>query len=94
MQIQRCKKSDTSDIFDLVRAYPNPAAAAFSVDISLNETQNVLITLSDINGRKISSQLLTEQPWYQVQYSDLSTGVYFIHVQGETKAVVLKVLVF
>jgi PKD repeat protein len=39
VQIQRCKKSDTGDIFDLVRAYPNPAAAAFTVDISLNEPQ-------------------------------------------------------
>jgi len=94
VQIQTCKQGSGDDIFDVVQAYPNPAEGAFQVDISLVEKTNVLVTLSNVSGTVVSEQILRDQPWYQVQFTDLAAGIYFVHIQGETKTAVLKVLVF
>jgi hypothetical protein len=93
IQIQSCKQNNPDDIFDLVKVYPNPTEDAFQVDISLNEAKNLLITLSDINGRIIENRLLEDRSLYQIGFSGLSPGVYFVKIQGETQSVVVKVIV-
>ena len=93
IQILSCKQSNPDDIFDLVKVYPNPTEDAFQVDISLNEAKNLLITLSDINGRIIENRLLEDRSLYQIGFSGLSPGVYFVKIQGETQSVVEKVIV-
>jgi hypothetical protein len=93
IQIQSCKQSNPDDIFDLVKVYPNPTEDAFQVDISLNEAKNLLVTLSDINGRIIENRLLEDRSLYQIGFSGLAPGIYFVKIQGETQSVVVKVIV-
>jgi Secretion system C-terminal sorting domain/PKD domain len=94
IQIQSCKQSSPDDIFDLVKVYPNPTEDAFQVDISLNEAKNLLVTLGDINGRILENRLLQDRSLYQIGFSGVAPGVYFVKIQGETQSVVVKVMVF
>lgn len=44
--------------------------------------QIVLVSLSNVSGTVVSEKVLPDQPWHQVQFTDLSAGIYFVHIQG------------
>ena len=77
----------------LVRAYPNPTEDAFQVDISLNEATNLLVTFNYINARIIKNRLLQDRSLYQIGLSGLGLGVCFVKILGESKSIVVKIIV-
>jgi len=93
IQIATCRTLPPGNVFDYVEVYPNPAPGAFNLDISLTEPKDVLVSLNDFNGRVLQTTVLRQQPWYQIPFLNLAPGVYFVHVQSEINAVVLKVIV-
>ena len=71
--------SDVSSIRNsnaAIRIFPNPANTILNI-----QTENfnpVLISVFDVNGRKISEQKYTPQ----IDVSTLTSGIYFIELTG------------
>jgi len=73
---------------------PNPAAGIFSVTVKDPEIYPVNVVVSDVCGKKISSQILHEGELKA--YFDLSghtSGVYFVSVQADGKSLVKKLII-
>ncbi len=65
--------------------YPNPSSSSINVVFSSNNSTHI-ITLSDITGRVIKSDISSEAN-YTLEKASLSSGIYFLRVankQGET----------
>jgi len=72
----------------LINVYPNPANGSVIVSVDLNKSENVLISIYDVMGRKmmennennISGALIK-----QIDISDYSNGIYIINVNVSGK---------
>ena len=68
--------------------YPNPAHAQATLGFAVQEAQSVTVTLYDVVGRRVQT-LYEDTPTpdrletLQVPVSTLSSGAYFVRVQGE-----------
>jgi len=81
----------------LQQNYPNPFNASTSISFMLSERQNIVISIYDLLGRKIS--VLTEgylnAGTYVVTFDgcDLTSGIYFYNLKagdiGQTKSMIL-----
>ncbi|MES3630382.1 MAG: T9SS type A sorting domain-containing protein, partial [Longimonas sp.] len=68
--------------------YPNPAHAQATLGFAVQEAQPVTVTLYDVMGRRVQT-LYEDTPTpdrletLQVPVAPLSSGAYFVRVQGE-----------
>lgn len=79
------------EAFEMSPAYPNPFNPTSNFDLTVASTQNVNIELVDATGRIVKNLfegvLLGEsQHTFTIEASDLSSGVYWIRVAGNTFA--------
>lgn len=70
---------------------PNPAKGAVLVSLS-NITEPLLLTLSDISGRRVKEQLLT-QPLSTVRLDGLTKGIYLVTLKGKTEVYTEKLII-
>ncbi|HYK46476.1 MAG TPA: T9SS type A sorting domain-containing protein, partial [Parafilimonas sp.] len=73
-----------------VRIYPNPAHAAFSVQINSIKNTKAVITVSNDVGSKLFSQTKTLIKGYNefsFSLSALSPGIYFVQIQTDEKVI-------
>ena len=73
---------DETDISSAISIYPNPAKSEFVVQISEQINTNS-IRLFDIAGNLVKDIQVTSFGLVNVDASDLSSGVYFIEVEGD-----------
>ena len=84
-------------VFSLENLYPNPFNPILNIDFSMPETNNVNITIYDINGRIIDKVFIGELlfgyhniKWNAEKYS---SGIYFVKLSSdnfiESKKVIL-----
>jgi len=71
--------------------YPNPVNNVLYYDYISPNSESVAIQVTDVNGKLISTAKLDaviglNQSYFDV--TDLTNGVYFIHIQGQTDMVV------
>ncbi|NUN09085.1 MAG: CotH kinase family protein [Ignavibacteriaceae bacterium] len=71
-----------------MRLYPNPAAGALNILLSLDQRRNGSLRLYDILGREIKILFVGEfepgENSFKINVTDLAKGVYFIKINGET----------
>ncbi len=69
--------------------YPNPANDV----VSISNTENILIsgvTITDLNGRTVSSTQVSNVTEVQINVASLNAGVYFMNIASDTGDVVKK----
>jgi predicted aspartyl protease len=78
-----------------VKAYPNPSTHNFGIVLSNYEGKKVSVSMADISGRIISTQLIQTnngQGFYKVNISRSLNGHYILHVTGEGLQQSIKVI--
>ncbi|NOU61286.1 BNR-4 repeat-containing protein [Marinifilum caeruleilacunae] len=75
---------------DLI-VYPNPAKDYVTVDLKTENIQS--LQLFDMNGRLIKTESAINNSRIKVNIQDVSSGMYLIKVQGESKSKLSKVLI-
>lgn len=73
----------------LVNVFPNPSSGAFYLEY--NSSSPVKITVTNLRGQTISSQIINESTWMDL--SDQAQGFYFIQLNGKEINTVKKVSV-
>jgi hypothetical protein len=86
-------KTELSDYTLLV--YPNPAQNNLTVDLKLNSTKDVKVSLTDITGRELTSfsQLNVSVLNHQFDVSQYAKGIYFVKISANGEMVTKKVTV-
>lgn len=75
---------------DDVAIYPNPSYDVFTVVCNFASYENTTATILDFSGRVVTSGPVTDQT-FEVG-SNLSPGVYYLHIVGEGKDVTLRMV--
>ncbi|HEB61782.1 MAG TPA: SusF/SusE family outer membrane protein [Bacteroidetes bacterium] len=79
------KSSAVIDVLDnkIVTLYPNPAVNDLNVDLSkLDATGDVLLTIFEMNGRKVSETRVSAAQIIKLDISGLKSGSYFLSVSN------------
>ena len=71
-----------------VSVYPNPFTDQIQVKINSNESESVICTIYDINGKKIYCQLGTAN----MNFSFLPTGIYTLQIMLDDDVVTKKII--
>ena len=84
--------------YQLSEVYPNPARSSAVVDLVVKESQTVTVEVYDLLGRRVETvfdnQLSSNQSRsVRVNAERLSSGAYFIRVQGESFAATRRLMV-
>ncbi|MBK9256513.1 MAG: T9SS type A sorting domain-containing protein [Saprospiraceae bacterium] len=69
--------------------YPNPTSGIINISGGNLAETNAKITLTDINGNYIHSSIPNDQ---NINISDLPSGIYFMHINSETRSEVQKII--
>lgn len=75
-----------SEKFKLNRVYPNPATSKTTVELSINDLQDVLLEIRDLKGGLIFSKTTRLRPGTHKMDIDLTSyapGTYFINTKSE-----------
>lgn len=68
--------------------YPNPATGNLSVKLTEALSQNSTLTITDVSGRKLQQQAVTEGTLQvSIDVSRLPAGRYFIRINNETQLI-------
>lgn len=82
--------------FNIEELYPNPFNGRLNLKVTLPVDGAVSYTLTDINGRQVSSKQLGSYVagvhQFTISADTLPTGLYFLHVKSGGKAIVRKVM--
>ena len=70
--------------------YPNPSKGNFSIDLG-NSYETVAISISDINGRIISSKDYTQEQFINLTI-DEAIGLYFLTIHSRDKKAVIQLI--
>jgi hypothetical protein len=82
--------------FSNFNLFPNPTKGAFQVQFDALEMSNVNIQLYDITGRFIGEKKYENTSAYfskNIQFDNLSTGLYLVKIQNGTKQTTKKLMV-
>lgn len=77
-----------------VKVFPNPTAGLVNIEMDFEQNENVTVQLTDLLGkplRNVSKENLT-QGTFNMDISELSSGVYLLVFKTETKRAVKKIL--
>jgi hypothetical protein len=74
--------------------YPNPANSNVFVNYTLNKTENVSISLIDIYGKtiKIVAKQKQQSVSYDIDLSNIASGIYFVKLKGESFTKLIKLV--
>jgi len=63
--------------------YPNPANEYVSLDLTSIGSGNVIVTISDIQGKLVYSDFKQGGNLIQLNVSDIQNGIYIVHIRNE-----------
>jgi photosystem II stability/assembly factor-like uncharacterized protein len=79
-----------------LNAYPNPFAGEVTIGYTLREGNDVAITVSDISGKTLSTELLAHQGAGQHEFqfdgSALGNGIYYVKVVSGNSAATVRIV--
>lgn len=85
---------DNNDFAPLI--FPNPAQDIFNVDINLTRPEYLSFELHDVNGKLIELLLKdwvkTKSNTFSFSLKDVSNGVYFLKITGNTTNITKKII--
>lgn len=80
-----------------VNIYPNPAADKASINVSLNKTGKVTITLFDMTGKAIvnvfTGQMNAGLNTVTINTTELSAGIYFTKISSDNYSKTVKIVI-
>ena len=79
----------------LVQVYPNPAQEMVTLSFSNDFTTDVPVTLFDVSGKKLQSELMQPRNGKQQQLHlrNLPAGLYFLHIQHKELPQTIKLVI-
>jgi trimeric autotransporter adhesin len=83
-------------IFGNLNLFPNPTKGAFQVQFDALEPNKVFIQLFDIRGRFIGEKSFENSSSYfskNIQFDNLSSGMYLVKIKNGTKQTTKKLMV-
>ncbi len=86
--------SVTENQFNVFGVYPNPSNGEITLTLSTND--DVTVSLFDIRGRKVYSQLhnnTSDSFTKKVDFSSMASGVYMLDVQSGSKRAIKKLVI-
>ncbi len=89
---------NTADLVDLNLGYdlsifPNPATSSFSVNVTLPEGTEGVVTITNVLGQEIMSNHVTGSEIWEVNSENFATGVYLVNVRTTSKNILKRVVV-
>jgi hypothetical protein len=66
----------------LIRIFPNPAQNAITVNFSGNQLENVRLEITNAMGQTVLIKTVSSNE--QIDVSELTNGLYFIHLKGKS----------
>jgi hypothetical protein len=63
-----------------LKVYPTPATDFINIEISSVDTGRLILELYDNSGVKILNQVIYNQPFLQVNISDIPCGFYYLKI--------------
>lgn len=76
------------NLADRIKIYPNPTTSILNIVDEQNELQNATIEIKNSLGQIIYTCPFTSQ----INISDLSAGIYFLHIQSEHHLKAIKII--
>lgn len=83
--IYTVKKSESLPSLPGLEIFPNPASENFKISVP-EALEDVNLTVTDVNGRRIIEKKIPELFHYEVDCSQWENGLYFIIVSSDKKA--------
>ena len=83
--------TSANELKDILEIYPNPSNGDFSIELNVLEQSRISIT--DLNGREVFSQLASPEQSKVSVDSKLPQGMYLVKVKGKTKTSLAKILI-
>jgi len=84
----------TQNQFNVFNVYPNPSFGNITLSLSTNESVNV--SLLDIRGRKVYTELYSNNSdvfTTELDFSTLASGIYMLNVESGTKKAIKKIVI-
>jgi hypothetical protein len=80
-----------------INIYPNPATEAINIDLNLERTQNVLISIFDFLGQQVFANdygtMNNGKQILKINTGNLNSGIYFVSVQVGGNKITRKIVV-
>ena len=96
VNISTCPKTigiESDDLASSVNVYPNPTTGLVTIDISLNQSEDIELIITNALGQVVDyvelDNTLSEQ--YQFDLSSYSNGVYMVKVQTDSESAVKRI---
>ena len=91
--IHKMSQSSTTiaknDFDNQLTVYPNPNKGNFYIDL-VNNYYSVKILITDITGKEIYTNTLTQTQKLPISIEKIPAGIYFLCIQSEEKTTVIK----
>ena len=86
---------DKSFIFSDLSIYPNPTNGIVTINFTPNSQKIIKISLTDVSGRQIENKLFENNGSFngQLDYSHITSGVYFVKVSVGNESSTMKLLI-
>ncbi|MGP8214759.1 MAG: T9SS type A sorting domain-containing protein [Bacteroidia bacterium] len=75
---------------DAISVYPNPAGQTLNIKFSYAKAEDARISIVDVTGREVYSELSMVNGELSMNIANLSTGIYFVRVVTNTSSQVVK----
>ena len=94
INIVSCRKLITGGrFFKYLNLYPNPAIKNSKLEIELEKEEEMLMTVTDLNGRLVSEKMLSGGKFFIEDIHIENAGIYFIYLKSVSGRSVLKLVV-
>jgi hypothetical protein len=86
---------EKSIVFSDLSLYPNPTKGVITINFTPNSQEKIKISLTDISGRKIENKLYENKGSFngQLNYSHITSGVYFVKISVGNESSTMKLLI-
>jgi len=74
---------------EAISVYPNPASDHFFIETSL---QSYELSLLDYTGKIVKREIISQNPIYAVNASDLSSGMYLVKIVSDNQVYTFKLM--
>ena len=73
--------------------YPNPSRGQFTLEIKFDKIKNIEVTLTDIAGKILLTDLDNGNNFYKKDYSLLVAGIYFVNIKADDYTKTIKIII-
>ena len=91
MEFQSEPEIDTNPSYNTISIYPNPSKGIYTIDLSY-EKEPTYITIYNVLGELIYSQLLTSKTQNEIDLTHVANGYYIARINNESRSTQQKLI--